>query len=351
MQAEVSTIIFEVIDSSAPACYAAGDRIVVTEMMLSPPANKGLCKLLIPRLVDIIEKEELHNPDNQGEFSFSCKGDNKSCMGVLCLRVRENLLGDKTAVKNIEQIIKLINKVAFFKDFSPAQLRKIFPLLSYKKIAAGTTVINKGDIFQKVFMIISGEVEVFDGDNRIARLGPGEIFGEMSLLRRKKAVASVVVSKPSWVIEIEDKNFQTLLRQYPSIQMYLVRLLSKRLARTTIERSLDFNATCMSGKLPHLSPAELLQMLHSSQQTGTLRLDLSHGPAQMVFRHGEFLAAAYNEFVDKEALFAILAETEGRFKFVPDQVEVTDDTKPLGNFMALLLEGLHRLDEGRGAQP
>lgn len=111
----LSSIIFEVTESFADHCYAVGDRIIADDTRIIPPEEKGLCTLLIPRLLDIIEKEELQNFKKGGsEFVFSCKGDKKICDGVLQLKVRENLFRDEAANKNVDQILKLISKVAFF---------------------------------------------------------------------------------------------------------------------------------------------------------------------------------------------------------------------------------------------
>ena len=295
-------------------------------------------------MADIIEKEELHNPYHEGHLVFSCQGDNKSCKGALRFEVKESRLGDKEAIKNMDQILGLIRKVSFFQELSPYELRQVFPLLSYRKVTPGSVILRKGDLPKKIYIIISGKVEVHDGENIIAHLGKGEIFGEMSHLHQKNVSATVTVRETGWIIEIDGENFQLLLKRYPVAQMFLVRLLSKRLARTTVDRTSEFEAG-MAGQLSQMSPVELFQMFNNSQKTGSLILKLPQGDANLKFKDGELLSVHYGKFANKDAFFEILKEKDGRFKFVSGLGINWDDTEAIGDFMGLLLEGLRRLDE------
>lgn len=343
----ISSIIFEVTASSSDHCYVVGDTIIANDIMLTPPSGKGLCTLLIPRLLDIIEKEELQNFDKgESEFIFSCKGDKKACNGILQLKVLESLIGSEAAKKNMAQILQLISKVEFFKNFSARERRAILPLLSYKKKDTGTVIIEKDTKPEYVYFVLSGSADVYDGKNKLATLGPGEIFGEMSLLGRKNACATVTVSKPTWTIEIKGRDFQKILTKHPKAQMFLVQVLSRRLAQAASDRATEVE-TVMSGKLTYLPPAELLQMLNSSQKTGLLELDLSKGIAKVQFWKGELLDMQYNNHVNNEAFYELLKENSGQFRFFPED-DTTDRKKEIiASFMGLLLEGLQRIDEER----
>lgn len=68
-------------------------------------------------------------------------------------------------------------------------------------IASDSLIIREGDEAHEVFIIASGECEVFttvDGDRRtLQRLGPGEVFGEMALLTGQRRNASVITRGPT----------------------------------------------------------------------------------------------------------------------------------------------------------
>jgi len=103
----------------------------------------------------------------------------------------------------------------------------------------------------------------------------------------------------------------------------------------------------ISGALEAISPAELLQIFHLHQKSGVLRLDLQDGSAEVVFRGGHLVAAQYGGMSGSEAIYAMLRGRSGRFRFLPRLLSGSGTTV-LGDFMAILMEGLRRLDERDG---
>ena len=99
------------------------------------------------------------------------------------------------------------------------------------------------------------------------------------------------------------------------------------------------------GHLHVLRPAELLQVFHMHQKSGNLIFDLSQGPARVTFRDGALIAARYGDFDNQEAIYAILAEQEGSFRFEPDLPPEDTRARELGDFMMILMEGLRRLNK------
>ena len=101
----------------------------------------------------------------------------------------------------------------------------------------------------------------------------------------------------------------------------------------------------MTGTLLQMPPVELFQTLNYNQKTGTLKLNLSKGPAIVLFRGGTLVQARYGRSNGKQAFFNILRETQGRFQFVPGLTEREMTMPEMGMFMELLMEGLRKLDE------
>jgi len=101
----------------------------------------------------------------------------------------------------------------------------------------------------------------------------------------------------------------------------------------------------VTGQLDALSPAELLQVFHMHQKTGKLLLDMASGTARVTFREGAVIAARFEELDNQEAIYAMLAEREGYFRFVPGLPESMMKSREIGDFMMILMEGLRRLDE------
>ena len=104
----------------------------------------------------------------------------------------------------------------------------------------------------------------------------------------------------------------------------------------------------LSGQLSEVSPSELMQFFHMHQKTGKLVIDVNYGAGRVAFREGAIIGAKFLDYEGKDAFFALLRETHGRFSFVngiPDALLEVDD---IGDFMMILMEGIKRMDEEEG---
>ena len=102
----------------------------------------------------------------------------------------------------------------------------------------------------------------------------------------------------------------------------------------------------ISGRLDAIAPAELLQVFHMHQKTGRLIFEFETGSARVTFREGGLLAARYEDFDNQEAIYAMLSQKKGTFRFIPGLQEALMKSREIGDFMMILMEGLRRLDEG-----
>jgi CRP-like cAMP-binding protein len=111
---------------------------------------------------------------------------------------------------------------------------------------AGECFFREGDRAESLFVLESGEVEVFrlyDGrEHLLARLGAGDCFGEMALLDLLPRSATVRALTPCTAIELSTASlfrlYETDLEQFALVQMNVARELSRRL-READERLLQ----------------------------------------------------------------------------------------------------------------
>ena len=101
----------------------------------------------------------------------------------------------------------------------------------------------------------------------------------------------------------------------------------------------------MSGRIEAISSAELLQVFHMHQKTGKLLLDMDGGSARVTFRDGGIIAARFGELDNQEALYSMMSEKQGHFRFLSGLPAPLMKARELGDFMMILMEGLKRLDE------
>ena len=113
----------------------------------------------------------------------------------------------------------------------------------------GNVVIEEGVVQRQVFVVISGELEVYAVDeegNQVlrARVGPGETLGEINLFDPGPAQASVVVSEFSQLWRIDDDDLIHFMEDNPGAGNVLLRTLATILAQRL--RQLDPAAFGMS---------------------------------------------------------------------------------------------------------
>jgi CRP/FNR family cyclic AMP-dependent transcriptional regulator len=339
---------FEIFENYDCPLYNMGDKFVLSGNALLLPPEKPACLELvgdITEFINISTSITISGTDcNSGDVSFNCSG----CTGLVRLsyeKVGKKTAGIPTQDKAAGNIANLLRKFSMFKTLRAHEIKELVSLLKIKSFSAGEFIVKKGDPGENLFIITSGKVEVLDDDQiSIALLERGDVFGEMSLLSGDPVVASVKVVEDSKVLSIDSRNFRKVLTQYPSLQMYLARLLTKRLAKANLQRSVDLSAE-MSGSLSETPTSELFQTCNINEKTGVLTLNLSGGTAELWFNGGKLIRVRYSEKEDKEAFYELLKENRGRYKFVSGLSEDAENIKEIGHFMCLLMEGLSKMDE------
>jgi uncharacterized protein YhbP (UPF0306 family) len=104
-----------------------------------------------------------------------------------------------------------------FGDLPREERETIRAQLERIEVKAGTVIVRQGAPADKFFIIAEGEVEVVseeEHENRtLARLGPGEFFGELALLRDTRRTATVQAVAPTTLFAMERDALRSLVAQ------------------------------------------------------------------------------------------------------------------------------------------
>ena len=92
-------------------------------------------------------------------------------------------------------------------SLSPSEMQAIIPLLKPLKVEPGAVLCREGAPGSAMFLIVEGEADILKGNQLMAQLGAGEMFGEMALLTGEERSASVVARTPMELYELEKKDF------------------------------------------------------------------------------------------------------------------------------------------------
>jgi CRP/FNR family transcriptional regulator, cyclic AMP receptor protein len=342
--------VFKIIEDNNCPLYRLEERLVLSDKSLSFPKDKEGCLILVREmtqlLFELLEETEKEALEGKQSRVFTCSG----CTGLIkFVRVEseegdQGLLGEALLSSEEEALLAKISGYPLLKAFPREQLKKFIDCFQEQIVRTGSYLIDKGEVNQHLYIILAGEVSVEDDLVKITTLREGDVCGEMSYFGNKIARSSVRAITDTKVVAITGDDFGRLMGEAASVQLYMARLLAERLAKANTARTREFDA-CMHGRIKDMAPAELFQIFHMHQKTGSLSLELSHGKAKVSFREGCIINASYADLHNQEAIFSILAEKDGVYRFnvglSPQEMKAAE----IGDFMMLLMEGVKRVDE------
>lgn len=317
---------------------------LVTTTVVHYPQDRQNCLILSADLNRLVITHERADLVPQGVYS--CSG----CSGSLTLEYLERRKADLDEFlgegEQAAGLLHLLENFPFFSNIAREDLGEVLKSFRSKRYGRNEIIIRHGDPGDNLYVVVSGGVAVLNQSGiAIAELGPGEVFGEMSLLSDEQVSATVQAVADSEILAIDNREFKKILQKYPLLQQYFTRLLARRLSRTNTFRSVDY-VSIMTGRLEEFAPEALFQSLNASRKTGILTLsDLRGGTARFSFRQGALIKASYGEAKGKQAFYDVLRDKSGTFRFTPGLPPEDFDAPEIGYFMKLLLTGLEKADQ------
>ncbi len=101
--------------------------------------------------------------------------------------------------------------------------------LPRRSFVADEAIFREGDKAEALYVIETGRVEIQAGRRVLAILGPGEFFGEMSLLDPSPRSATAVAVTDVTLVPVSEKQFLRIVGETPSFALDLLRLFARRL--------------------------------------------------------------------------------------------------------------------------
>jgi CRP-like cAMP-binding protein len=102
-----------------------------------------------------------------------------------------------------------------------------------KEFPKGTVLFKEGEPGKEMYVVQSGRVNITktvrDTEKVLATLGPGEFFGEMSILNNKPRSAGAIMAEDGKLLVIDPRTFEAMIRGNVEIAVRLIKKLSDRL--------------------------------------------------------------------------------------------------------------------------
>lgn len=133
--------------------------------------------------------------------------------------------------------IDVVRKAALFAGLDDEPIEALVELMTPSTVRRGTTLFREGDTGDELYILVSGKLKVGrtapDGrENLLSVLGPGEMFGELSLFDPGPRSTTVTAVTETELLGLKHEAMKAWLNARPQAAQNLLRALAQRLRRT-----------------------------------------------------------------------------------------------------------------------
>jgi hypothetical protein len=140
---------------------------------------------------------------------------------------------ENIATLSLMERILFFKRVPLFADLAPRDLKQVAAIAQEESFSDGVTIASEGEEGDVMFIIVSGVVRVVTTRNQkeveIARRKAGEYVGEMALISKGPRSATLTSVGNVRALCIDQKSFESLLRDRPDVSLAVIQVLCERL--------------------------------------------------------------------------------------------------------------------------
>jgi CRP-like cAMP-binding protein len=128
---------------------------------------------------------------------------------------------------------ELIAACRLFTGLPDDEVRAIAGTAQEVEFPPGRVIARQGEVGTGFFVVVDGTVRVVRDGEVLATLGPGEFFGELSILDGQPRIAQVVADEPTRCLALASWDFERVLLDNPKLTLGILRGLAGRLRAVT----------------------------------------------------------------------------------------------------------------------
>ena len=152
--------------------------------------------------------------------------------------------------------VALLGQVPLLKVLPPSDLERFAERTRVDDVEPESDVVEIGKPGRSLYLILEGTVRVLypsqNNDFELARLGPGDFFGEMALLNDKPRSATVRTLTHTRLLKLDKEDFRSVVSQHPRLALGLLEAMSVRV-RNADEQISGLSDRAMEDPLTNLA--------------------------------------------------------------------------------------------------
>ena len=127
------------------------------------------------------------------------------------------------------QKIAALQRIPLFDGLDKKEFQFLASLVTEVAVRDGTKLVTQGELGREAMIIEEGTAKVIRDGVEIDTMGPGDFFGEMSLVHHQPRNADVVATSDMIVLDMNAREFATMLDSYPEVAVKILRTVVARL--------------------------------------------------------------------------------------------------------------------------
>jgi len=152
----------------------------------------------------------------------------KTCAEYAQIKLSPSMKGECGMLSTIEKVL-ILKSVNIFDETPDEILADVAQVCEDVEFKSGDKIFEKGDAGNSLYIIISGQVRVHDGEHTLNFLGERDVFGEMALLDPEPRVASVTAVEDTRMLRLDQEPFFELMEDRIEVARGIIKVLSRRL--------------------------------------------------------------------------------------------------------------------------
>ena len=124
--------------------------------------------------------------------------------------------------------VERLGKIPLFAHCSKRELAGLAALVDELELPEGQTLAREGERGKEFLVLADGIADVASGGAVVNRLGPGDFFGEISLVTGEPRTATVTTRSPSRLLIFSAPAFRSLLHDAPGIRSRVLAAAARR---------------------------------------------------------------------------------------------------------------------------
>ena len=122
-----------------------------------------------------------------------------------------------------------LKAVPLFSHCSKRELEFVASRVDEVSLPAGKTLLVQGEPTDTFYIVLDGEVEVSVDGRPLKRLGAGDFFGEIGMLDRGLATATVTTTQPAQTLALSHAQFRDAIKGNDALVLQVMAAMAQRL--------------------------------------------------------------------------------------------------------------------------